>query len=96
MGLELLCRDPAEYSNTLTAVVMPPGSDSDAYLAHAQKSLDLSLGVGLGKVKGKVFRIGHLGSLNEMDLLGGLAGVEMTLKSFGVHVPLGAGPAAGA
>lgn len=94
MGLKLLAWKPEEYSNTLTAVCMPDGFDSDAYLAHAQKSLDLSLGVGLGKVKGKVFRIGHLGSLNEMDLLGGLAGVEMTLKSFGVHVPLGAGPAA--
>jgi alanine-glyoxylate transaminase/serine-glyoxylate transaminase/serine-pyruvate transaminase len=94
MGLKLLAWKPEEYSNTLTAVCMPDGFDSDAYLAHAQKSLDLSLGVGLGKVKGKVFRIGHLGSLNEMDLLGGLAGVEMTLKSFGVNVPLGAGPAA--
>lgn len=94
MGLELLCRDPAEYSNTLTAVVMPPGSDSDAYLAHANRTLDLSLGVGLGEVKGKVFRIGHLGSLNELELLGGLAGVEMTLRTFGIPVPLGAGLAA--
>ena len=54
----------------------------------------MSLGVGLGEVKGKVFRIGHLGSLNELELLGGLAGVEMTLRSFGVLVPLGAGLAA--
>jgi len=91
MGLALLCRDPAEYSNTLTAVVMPPGHDSDAYIAHANRALDLSLGVGLGEVKGKVFRIGHLGSLNELELLGGLAGVEMTLRSFGIDVPLGAG-----
>jgi alanine-glyoxylate transaminase/serine-glyoxylate transaminase/serine-pyruvate transaminase len=91
MGLELLCRDRAEYSNTLTAVVMPPGQDSDAYIAHANRTLDLSLGVGLGDVKGKVFRIGHLGSLNELDLLGGLAGVEMTLRTFGLAVPLGAG-----
>ncbi|MBI2466278.1 MAG: aminotransferase class V-fold PLP-dependent enzyme [Candidatus Rokubacteria bacterium] len=94
MGLDLLCRDPAEYSNTLTAVVMPPGYDSDAYLAHANRTLDLSLGVGLGEVKGKVFRIGHLGSLNELELLGGLAGVEMTLRTFGIAVPLGAGLAA--
>ena len=91
MGLALLCRDPAEYSNTLTAVVMPSGHDSDAYIAHANRALDLSLGVGLGEVKGKVFRIGHLGSLNELELLGGLAGVEMTLRSFGIDVPLGAG-----
>src|SRR5919197_928338 len=93
-GLELLCRNPAEYSNTLTAVVMPPGHDSDAYIAHANRTLDLSLGVGLGEVKGRVFRIGHLGSLNELDLLGGLAGVEMTLRDFGVPVRLGAGVAA--
>jgi alanine-glyoxylate transaminase/serine-glyoxylate transaminase/serine-pyruvate transaminase len=94
LGLELLCRNPDEYSSTLTAVVMPPGFDSDAYLSHANRTLDLSLGVGLGEVKGKVFRIGHLGSLNELELLGGLAGVELTLKSFGIHVPLGAGLAA--
>ena len=94
MGLKLLARNPDEYSNTVTAVSMPEGFDSDAFVAHAQKSLDLSLGVGLGKVKGKVFRIGHLGSLNELELLGSLAGMEMTLKSFGVKVPLGAGLAA--
>ncbi|MBI2372241.1 MAG: aminotransferase class V-fold PLP-dependent enzyme [Deltaproteobacteria bacterium] len=94
MGLTLLARNPAERSNTLTAVCMPEGLDADAYIAHAQKSLDMSLGVGLGEVKGKVFRIGHLGSLNELELLGGLAGVEMTLWSFGVSVSLGAGLAA--
>jgi len=94
LGLPLLCRNPAEYSNTLTAVVMPTGFDSDAYLAHAWTTLEVSLGVGLGEVKGKVFRIGHLGSLNELDLLGGLAGVELTLKSFGVNLRLGAGLAA--
>src|SRR5574337_142612 len=91
LGLELLCQNPAEYSNTLTAVVMPASFDSDAYIAHAWKTLEMSLGVGLGQVKGKVFRIGHLGSLNELELLGGLAGVELTLKSFGVNVPVGAG-----
>ncbi len=94
MGLELLCRNPAEYSNTLTAVKMPAGKDSDAYIAHANKALGMSLGVGLGAVKGRVFRIGHLGSLNELELLGGLAGVELTLKSFGVDLRLGAGLAA--
>lgn len=94
LGLQILCQNPAEYSNTLTAVVMPTGFDSDAYIAHAFKTLDLSLGVGLSEVKGKIFRIGHLGSLNELDLLGGLAGVELTLKSFGVNLRLGAGLAA--
>ena len=94
MGLSLLARNPDEYSNTVTAVCMPEGFDSDAYIVHAQKHLDISLGPGLGKVKGKIFRIGHLGSLNELELLGALAGVELTLTSFGVTVPLGAGLAA--
>jgi alanine-glyoxylate transaminase/serine-glyoxylate transaminase/serine-pyruvate transaminase len=94
LGLEILCRNPAEHSNTLTAVVMPAGFDSDEYVRHANRRLDMSLGIGLGAVRGKVFRIGHLGSLNELELLGGLAGVEMTLRDFGVPLRLGAGLAA--
>jgi len=94
LGLEILCRDPAEHSNTLTAVVLPSGFDSNQLVRHAYRRLELSLGVGLGAVKGRVFRIGHLGSLNELDLLGGLAGVEMMLREFGVPVTLGAGLAA--
>ena len=94
LGLELLCKNPGEYSNTLTAVVMPAGVDSDDLIRRAYARLELSLGVGLGAVKGRVFRIGHLGSLNELDLLGGLAGVEMMLKDVGVPVTLGAGLAA--
>jgi alanine-glyoxylate transaminase/serine-glyoxylate transaminase/serine-pyruvate transaminase len=91
LGLALLCRNPTEYSNTLTAVVMPTGFDSDELIRLAYRRLELSLGVGLGAVKGKVFRIGHLGGVNELDLLGGLAGVEMALKELGVPVTLGAG-----
>jgi len=94
LGLEILCRNPREYSNTLTAVVMPAGFDSDAFIRQAYADLDLSLGIGLGDVKGKVFRIGHLGNLNELELLGGLAGVEMALRAFGVPLRLGAGVAA--
>lgn len=94
MELKILAQNIKEASNTLTAVCMPDGFDSDAYLAHAEKTLNLPLGPGLGAVKGKIFRIGHLGSLNELELLGALAGVEMTLCSFGVPVPLGAGLAA--
>src|SRR5260370_1112789 len=90
LGLELLCRNPAEYSNTLTAVVMPKGFDSDELIRLAYRRLELSLGVGLGAVKGKVFRIGHLGSLNELDLLRRLAGVELMLQELGVPVKLGA------
>src|SRR5882724_1861193 len=59
LGLVILCKNPAEYSNTLTAVVMPQGFDSDAFIRHAAQKLDMSLGVGLGAVKGTVFRIGH-------------------------------------
>ncbi len=94
LGLDILCKNASEYSNTLTAVVMPAGFDSDDFIRHANTRLDMSLGMGLGAVKGKVFRIGHLGSLNELELLGGLAGVEMMLKDFGVPVRLGAGLAA--
>jgi alanine-glyoxylate transaminase/serine-glyoxylate transaminase/serine-pyruvate transaminase len=92
--LELLCRNPVEYSNTLTAVMMPPGTNSDDFVQHAYRRLELSLGIGLGDVKGRVFRIGHLGSVNELDLLGGLAGVEMMLKEVGVPLKLGSGLAA--
>jgi alanine-glyoxylate transaminase/serine-glyoxylate transaminase/serine-pyruvate transaminase len=92
--LELLCRNPAESSNTLTAVVMPPGTDSDDFVQRAYRRLELSLGIGLGEVKGQVFRIGHLGSVNELDLLGGLAGVEMILNDVGVPLKLGSGLAA--
>ena len=67
----------------LTAVAMTEGLDSDAFIDHTLKLVDLPLGKGLGKVKGKLFRIGHLGSLNELELLGILAGLEMALKSFG-------------
>jgi alanine-glyoxylate transaminase / serine-glyoxylate transaminase / serine-pyruvate transaminase len=94
LDLGILCKNVSEYSNTLTAVVMPAGFDSDDFIRHANTRLDMSLGMGLGAVKGKVFRIGHLGSLNELELLGGLAGVEMMLKEFGVPVRLGAGLAA--
>jgi alanine-glyoxylate transaminase / serine-glyoxylate transaminase / serine-pyruvate transaminase len=94
LGLKLLARNIDEFSNTLTAVCMPDGFDSDAYLAHAQRALEFPLGPGLGEVKGKIFRIGHLGSLNELELLGALAGVEMTMTSFGIAVPLGTGLAA--
>ena len=94
MNLKLFPRDRRECSNTLTAVAMPDGLDADAFIDHTLKLVDLPLGKGLGKLKGKLFRIGHLGSLNELELLGVLAGIEMALKSFGVKFPLGAGLAA--
>ena len=91
MGLKLLARHPAEYSSVLTAVSMPDGLDSDPFIAHTHERFELSLGIGLGKLKGKIFRIGHLGSFNELELLAALAGVEMSLKTFGVDVPVGHG-----
>jgi alanine-glyoxylate transaminase / serine-glyoxylate transaminase / serine-pyruvate transaminase len=94
MTLKLFARDSTEYSNTLTAVAMPAGFDSDLFINHTLALVDLPLGKGLGKVKGKLFRIGHLGSINEIELLGVLGGIEMALKSFGVKLPLGAGLAA--
>src|SRR5260370_36119264 len=71
-GLELLCRDPAEYSNTLTAIVMPEGFDSDELIRLAYQRLQLLLGVGLRAVKGKGFRIGHLGDPNALERRRGL------------------------
>ena len=83
-GLELLCVDPAEYSNSLTAVLMPAGHDADKFRQVVLENFDMSLGQGLTKVAGKVFRIGHLGGFNELMLMGTLSGVEMGLHLAGV------------
>ena len=80
----MLCRDPAEYSHSLTAVLLPQGHDADALRAVILKHFDLSLGNGLGQVQGRVFRIGHLGGFNDLMLAGTLAGVEMGLAAAGV------------
>jgi len=78
-GLEILCVNPEEYSGSLTAVLMPEGHDADELRRVILDHFDMSLGQGLGKVKGKVFRIGHLGDFNDLMLAGTLAGVEMGL-----------------
>lgn len=78
-GLELVAANPAEYSPVLTAVMMPPGHDADQLRAVVLEHFDLSLGMGLAKLKGKAFRIGHLGDINDLTLLATLAGVEMGL-----------------
>lgn len=83
-GLEILCGDPREYSGSLTAVLMPTGHDADAFRKVVLERFSMSLGNGLGKVQGKVFRIGHLGGFNELMLAGTLAGVEMGLEAAGV------------
>jgi alanine-glyoxylate transaminase/serine-glyoxylate transaminase/serine-pyruvate transaminase len=78
-NLEILCQDPKEHSPILTAVIMPTGHDADHFRDVALKNYDMSLGAGLSKIKGKVFRIGHLGHFNELMLMGTLSGVEMAL-----------------
>jgi alanine-glyoxylate transaminase/serine-glyoxylate transaminase/serine-pyruvate transaminase len=92
--LEILCREPAEYSNTLTAVLVPAGADSDAVLHAAEGNYDLSLGMGLGRLRGRVFRIGHLGALNELEVLATLGGTELAMRRVGISVELGSGVAA--
>jgi alanine-glyoxylate transaminase/serine-glyoxylate transaminase/serine-pyruvate transaminase len=83
-GLEILCAEPAEYSNVLTAVMMPPGHDAEVFRAVVLSRFDMSLGVGLGRLAGKVFRIGHVGDFNDLTLVGTLGGVEMGLAISGV------------
>jgi alanine-glyoxylate transaminase/serine-glyoxylate transaminase/serine-pyruvate transaminase len=78
-GFEVLCLEPSEYSGSLTAVLMPAGHDADALRAKILAAFDMSLGTGLGRLAGKVFRIGHLGHFNDLTLAGTLAGVEMGL-----------------
>ncbi len=83
-GLELLCLNPAEYSSSLTAILMPDGHDADTFREVVLERFDMSLGTGLGRVKGKVFRIGHLGDFNDLMLVGTLGGIEMGLALAGV------------
>lgn len=83
-GLEVLCAVPEEYSSSLTALMMPAGHDADRLRDAILGRFDMSLGMGLGRLAGKVFRIGHLGDLNDLTLMGTLAGVEMGLAIAGV------------
>ncbi len=83
-GLEILCQDPKVYSPILTGVVMPAGHDADNFRKVALEQFNISYGAGLGKVAGKVFRIGHLGDCNELTLMAALCATEMTLQLAGV------------
>jgi alanine-glyoxylate transaminase/serine-glyoxylate transaminase/serine-pyruvate transaminase len=88
-GLDNLCEDPREYSNSLTAVLMPEGHNADHLRRVILERFDMSLGSGLSKLAGKVFRIGHLGSFNDLMLAGTLSGIEMGLRLAGVPHKVG-------
>ena len=83
-GLDIVCEEPREYSNTLTAAFVPDGHDADRLRTSILDRFDMSLGTGLGKLAGCVFRIGHLGSFNDLMLAGTLCGVEMGLRLAGI------------
>jgi alanine-glyoxylate transaminase/serine-glyoxylate transaminase/serine-pyruvate transaminase len=85
-GLPIQCADPSVYSPILTGVITPVGIDADAIRKLVQQRFDLSLGTGLGKLKGRMFRIGHLGDSNDLTLLATLTGIEMGLKLSGVKL----------
>jgi alanine-glyoxylate transaminase/serine-glyoxylate transaminase/serine-pyruvate transaminase len=92
--LELCAKSPRWYSNTVSAILLPAGFDGAKVIAHAYKRYNLALGAGLNKVAGKLFRIGHLGDLNELMLMGAIAGAEMAMLDVGVKVEPGSGVAA--
>ncbi|MDR5745516.1 aminotransferase class V-fold PLP-dependent enzyme [Caballeronia sp. LZ029] len=92
-GLEIQCADPAVYSPVLTGVMTPEGVDADAVRKLIYEHFDMSLGTGLGKVKGRMFRIGHLGDCNDLTLMAALSGCEMGLRLAGIEVK-GSGVAA--
>jgi alanine-glyoxylate transaminase / serine-glyoxylate transaminase / serine-pyruvate transaminase len=93
-GLTLCAKEPKWHSNTVSAVMVPEGVNGADVIRTAYERYNLSLGAGLSEVAGKLFRIGHLGDLNELMLLGALTGVEMAMKDVGIAIELGSGVAA--
>ncbi|MGH7508018.1 MAG: aminotransferase class V-fold PLP-dependent enzyme [Gemmatimonadales bacterium] len=93
-GLELCAREPRWHSDTVTAIMVPPGTNGAEVIDIAYRRYNLALGAGLARMAGKLFRIGHLGDLNELMLLGGLAGAEMAMLDAGIKVTPGSGVAA--
>lgn len=93
-GLDLCAENEALFSDTVSAIKTPSGFNADAVVSHAAQKYGVAFGVGLGEVSGKVFRIGHLGSLTDVLMLSGLAAAEMTMVDLGLNVRLGAGVAA--
>ncbi len=93
-GLELCAKEPKWHSDTVSAIVLPEGVDGGALIRHAYARYGLSLGAGLSKVAGRVFRIGHLGDVNELMLLSAIAGAEMAMRDVGMDIVAGSGVAA--
>ena len=85
-GLEVLCKDPAVFSPVVTSVLLPEGVDANALRKLILERYNLSLGTGLGRLNGRVFRIGHLGDCNELSLMAAISGCEMGLQAFGVKL----------
>ena len=95
-GMKLCAKEPKWQSDTVSAIVVPEGTDAVPVISTAFHTYNLALGAGLAKVAGKVFRIGHLGDLNELMLCSAISGAEMSMMSNGIKVELGSGVAAAA
>ncbi|MFJ5486389.1 aminotransferase class V-fold PLP-dependent enzyme [Hansschlegelia beijingensis] len=93
-GLKLCAKSPRWHSDTVSAILAPEGVDAAKIISHAYNRYNLALGAGLSKVAGKVFRIGHIGDLNELMLLGAISGAEMSMLDNGVKIEAGSGVAA--
>lgn len=93
-GLDIICKDPKRYSPTLTAVILPEGHDADAFRASALDTFNISYGASFGAFAGKYFRIGHLGDINDLTMMGALCGTEMALTLSGVPIKKGGAQAA--
>jgi alanine-glyoxylate transaminase/serine-glyoxylate transaminase/serine-pyruvate transaminase len=90
-GLPIVCEDPRAYSNTITAVRVPEGVDSNELTRHARERYSLSLGGGIGELSGVAFRIGHLGALNELEVMATIGGTELAFAELGIDVEPGSG-----
>jgi alanine-glyoxylate transaminase/serine-glyoxylate transaminase/serine-pyruvate transaminase len=93
-GLKLCAKEPKWHSDTVTAIMVPHGFNGADVIDRAYRRYNLALGAGLSEMAGKLFRIGHLGDLNELMLLGAIAGAEMAMRDVGIEVELGSGVAA--
>jgi len=93
-GLELCAQEPKWYSDTVSAIMVPNGINGADVIARAYKRYNLSLGAGLSRMAGKLFRIGHLGDMNEVHLMAAIAGAEMAMLDTGIKVEPGSGVAA--